>query len=284
MFKLVNFLYDIRMTGEVGTIPKIQDARCRWLLNGLIGITKELYEKGIDTPDYTNLDNLGIKTDGVLGMFDMGYGNGFSNFENDIKEISIGEKVDLLDKIKELMGIGKSRYLGGGMFGHAHYIGDNKVMKITKDKTEAINSQKLIGQKNRRLSDVYDVRSFKTTKGMIYYVIILEYLKPLRNVHKLYLELLDKIDESINVHLNVDILNGIKDESIRKFLYTLYEDGYDVAWQIYGDEIKGEKYQRYDMNEISEISEWIKGSMTNRHESDEEVPEYIKNYIKILSK
>jgi 8-oxo-dGTP pyrophosphatase MutT (NUDIX family) len=85
-----------------------------------------------------------------------------------------------INKVFKLYGINTYNLIGGGSFGLAYDIGDNKIMKITTDKTEAVNSKKIINKKNKYLSNIYDVKTVKFKflgDEKKYYIIILEKLK-----------------------------------------------------------------------------------------------------------
>ncbi len=271
----------------VGTrLPIIEEKELLWLFQGLVNIVKEIRMLGVDTPDYTNPDNLGIKSSGNLGMFDLGFGNPNEEYDPFLEKIVLEENTGLLKKIKKIMGIKRSQYIGSGMFGYAHDIGNGLVMKITKDKSEARNSNKIKGKHNRYLSDVHDVRAFETTSGTRLYIIILEKLNTSKkNLNVLYSELESLINSQRNLHLDIKVLDTIKDKFIYSFLYDIVKNGYEYSWKKYGEEIKNNpKYNKLDFNEIGEISEWIKGSRTNYNFSYEEgVPSRIKRYIKKLS-
>lgn len=116
--------------------------------------------------------------------------------KNDIETIkkytskNISENVDkiskelrlkfFINKVFKLYNITNYELIGGGAFGLAYDIGNNKIMKITSDKTEAINSKKIVNKKNTHLSDIYDVKTIKFKylgDEKKYYIIILEKLK-----------------------------------------------------------------------------------------------------------
>ena len=266
-------------------LPVIKDPDLSWFMGGLINIVKEIRLNGVDTPDYCNPANLGIKPNGSLGMFDLGFGNPYDDYDSLLGKIVLDEKSDLLKKIKSIMGVGKSRYIGGGMFGYAHDIGNNLVMKITKDRSEAVNSNKIKGKKNKYLSDVKDVRAFETSSGKQLYVIILEKLDTPSKLPVLYKNLEDIINEQRNLHLDISVLDNIKDKLIYNFLHDMVTHGRSYSWSKYMEQIKSPAYKKIDFNSISDISEWIKGSKTNNNFIyEEEVPSYIKRYLKQLSR
>ena len=286
LFTLSKILRIYRQTGDLRgvRIPKVTDPKQIWMFKGLLNMVKELHENGIDTPDYGNPSNLGIKPSGSLGMFDMGFGNAFEDFDEDLERIVLEKNTDILSKIKEIMGIKRSRYLGGGMFGYAHYIGNNTVMKITKDKSEAVNSRKVLGKKNKYLSNVYDVRAFKTARGEELYVIILEMLKTPKELPKIYEKLKSHVESQRNVHLDVSVLNNIKDVIIRKFLMDIVKYGDRKGWEMNRENVKNYNDKKIDFNDIQEIADWIKGSLSNQNDPTDEVPNYIIKDLKKLSR
>lgn len=280
---LTSTLVDYFESGNVRdiTVPKFHNNEEKWLFESLLNIIKQLRRNGINSTDI-HPDNLGLKPDGSLAMFDLGGSYDWMNFNKDLESIVLEEN-NLLRKIKEILGIKHSKFLGSGAYGYAHDIGNNRVLKITDDVSEAVNSKKLIGKNNKYLSNIYDVRAFRTTSGKIYYVIILEKLKKDSRISKIYDNLEKSMNYQVSPHIEPIVLNYIKDPFVRNFLKYIVKNGYFETWKMYKDKIKDYE-DKYDFNDISEISEWIKGSKTNEHITTQEVPLYIKKLIKKLSK
>jgi len=260
-------------------IPQIQDRKLVWLYQQIFLLIDELKINNIDTDDFLNTNNWGYKSTGNLGMFDVGFGNYFNQFDVEPDEINLNED-DLLNKIKSQLKIGASDYMGSGLFGHAHDIGNNRVLKITKDKTEAMNSQKIIGKNLNHVANIYDVKRF-SRDNQEYYTIVLEKLKLDTALETTYQQLDELFDAHRNMHLDPSILSQIKDEKIKGFLTDMISLGYKETWEKWMEQIRGDN--EYDFNDISNIPEWIKGSVTNNHDIDEEVPDYIKILIKKLT-
>lgn len=65
-------------------------------------------------------------------------------------------------------------FLGKGSQGYAFDLGGNIILKITSDKSEAIEALRLVGQKNKHIGDFYSVYDFKSYPGV--YAIIREKL------------------------------------------------------------------------------------------------------------
>ena len=83
LYTISNILRDYRENGNfVGVrLPVIEDPELLWFFKGLVNIVKEIRLNGVDTPDYNNPENLGIKSNGNLGMFDLGYGNPYEEHD-----------------------------------------------------------------------------------------------------------------------------------------------------------------------------------------------------------
>lgn len=137
---------------------------------GLLNIRKELIEFGIKSTDYVESQNLGYK-DNLLKFFDVGgysvvsepdldNNNIISLPENKevVKESYDRNTADIIaNKVAEKMGLPEPKYIGGGCFGIAYDIDNNKVLKITKDKTEASENSMLIGRKLKYIAEPYNV-------------------------------------------------------------------------------------------------------------------------------
>lgn len=93
-------------------------------------------------------------------------------------------------KYKALRTLGKTsaKFMAKGVFGYAYDLGDDTVMKITTDRSEAANTYRLKGKKFKHISDVYQVfkalnKNQEPTPPEIqgiqynYYIIHLEKLK-----------------------------------------------------------------------------------------------------------
>ena len=90
-------------------------------------------------------------------------------------------------------------------------------------------------------------------------------------------------EESKNKHLPKTILGKIKDNRIKEFLKHMINIGYSETWDIWRDTQDGMGIMReYDMNDISEIAEWIKGSVIEHGDLQEVPPDYILKLLKKL--
>lgn len=85
-----------------------------------------------------------------------------------------------------------------------------------------------------------------------------------------------KHKESKCKHINPKELDKIQNPVIKKFLKDMVVIGYVKTWEKYGEKLRSEDWvNKYDFNEISEISEWIKNSVTNKNFMEDEPPQYI---------
>lgn len=267
-------------------VPKINDTKLNWMFHQVISMIDELKANGVNSGDYLNTSNWGYKPNGNLGIFDIGFGDYFEKFEVEPEDMVINRDVNMLDKIKEKLGIQNSEYVGGGMFGFAHDIGNNRILKITKDKSEAINSKKVIGKKLNHIANIFDVRRF-ILRDVEYYTIILEKLKTSDGLNEMYLKLENIFNEYRNKHLDKYIIDVIKqkNEVVGDFLNDMTTIGYEKTWEKWIDILRdNDLINQYDFNDISEISFWIKGSVTNNKDIDSEPPSYIYDTIKELIK
>lgn len=266
------------------SIPKFESKKEEWLFNQIIKLINELKNNRIVTDDYTNTDNWGLKPNGDLAMFDLGFGNYFDEFDEYPESLELHENNTLLDKIFNKLNIPSSTFVGKGMFGFAHDIGNNRILKITKDKTEAINSSKIIGKKMTHIADIYDVKQF-TSNDITYYTIILEKLKIDTSLEELYKDVKETFDNARNKNLPISIIDHIekKHKEVAGFLRDMIKQGHKETWDIWKDELETKGlYDIYDFNDIYDLSRWITGSVTNSNDIDEEPPQYIINTLNSL--
>lgn len=266
---------------------KFQNKQHNWLLNQIIGIIDDLKKNGLKTNDFLNSDNWGLKN-GNLAYFDIGYGDYFEPFQNDPDEIKLTEDYEIrfsrfiptLEKYYKISGL---KYLAKGGYGAA-FVHRNKVYKVTNDRTEAVNAQKLLGKTSTHLADYYDVRVIKTQKSN-YYVLVMElldtskqdYLKKLYNKMNMFYKYGDK------KILGKDLIKKFKDKNtdVGNFLEDLVEYGSAYAWEkIQKLPNFADLDERYDLNDVADISEWIYGSKTNDGNDSYDVPDHIHHDIK----
>ena len=207
---LTNILNEYKVNGNIYDIkiPELNKDE-DWLFKQLMATIDELYENGISSDDYLNTDNWGKKENGDFAVFDIGFGDYFQHFIEEPKILKIEKDGSVIEQIKTLLNIEKSTYMGKGVFGFAHDIGDGKVLKITKDKTEAMNSQLIQGKDMKHLANIYDIYQYDR-RNKTWYVIILEKLEIDKNLPNIYKSLKSKFDNMINRHIDPIILTLVK--------------------------------------------------------------------------
>jgi predicted metal-dependent HD superfamily phosphohydrolase len=127
------------------------------------------------------------------------------------------------NKVAEKMGIDSINYLDSGFFGSAFDIGENKILKITTDKSEALNAKKIKGKDTHFIAKVYDVRGFKF-EGVEYYFIILEKVQTdFEYLNGIIENLISWFDEN-NDEDFIDFITGSKFENLKEIEVDLYND------------------------------------------------------------
>jgi len=96
---------------------------------------------------------------------------------NEVYDREIADRV--ANGVAEKHNLNSPQYIGAGDFGVAYDIGNDRVLKVTSDKSEAIENLKLIGKDLNYIAEPYSVQSItsKTTDIPETYTIILEKLK-----------------------------------------------------------------------------------------------------------
>ena len=132
----------------------------------------------------------------------------FINDKPELNEevLNEGVKRDIADhvanKIAEKKGFNAPQYIGGGFFGVAYDIGDDKILKITSDHTEANHNLKLKNKNLERIATPYEVYKINIKDQEKLFAIVLEKLEtniPEFNKHTKIL------DEIFNEVLGEDI-------------------------------------------------------------------------------
>lgn len=257
-------------------VPPLKDKQFEWLFNQMLSMIDELSENNINTGEILNVSNWGLKPNGDLAIFDIGFGNYFDSFDEDPEEFSLNEEYDFMDKIFEKLGITSYKHLGGGMFGHAYDIGGNKVLKITKDETEAINSKKIVGKNLNHIANIYSIKTLNLDNK--YYIIILEKLKEAQNkLEKLFIDLENYFYNYNSEHFDKSIIDDIKNEEASAFLKDILKYGKGV-WDKWRERMKKSE-DEIDFNDLYDLSTWIKDSPTNNNDITDEPPSYINDEI-----
>jgi len=193
---------------EAGVSQIDREAAYQYLVD-MFNIRQELLDFGIKSTDYIAIANLGYKN-GTLKFFDVGgyYGVGEPNVDD--KTIELPENItedyprDRADAVAlemaQKLSVGEPKYMGHGFFGVAYDIGDNRVLKITSDNSEAYENLKLIGQPLKYIAQpyrVFEVKSDVNPDAKKTYAIILEKLKPNTAYFKRMYDRLDYVFKKI---------------------------------------------------------------------------------------
>jgi hypothetical protein len=271
---------------EINYIIKTLEGDMKTLFISLLNICDELRKYNIDSPEVLNFDNWGIKPTGKLALFDIGFGDWFEAFDEEPQELKIDEATDervvkfteIARKISKKLNLSGLKYLGGGMNGFAFEVNDNIVLKITKDRSEAVNSNKILGKKTDYLGDIYKILGLKDDETQ-YYIILLEKLDRTTITHweEVLIELQNWFDGHRNMHYDPNVISYIekKNPMVAGFLNDLVHVGYEPTWDKWRDKLKTDN--TYDWNDIAEIAEWIKGSKTNQHDISDHPPQWVQD-------
>jgi len=181
-------------------------------------IKNEINELNIKSTDYLNWDNLGYRGD-VLVFFDLGGCRPDENVENKIPLIKLPENVEYINenlnydeianKIANKLNIKVFDRIGAGNFGVAYDIGNNLVMKITNDSSEAYENLKLIGKPLKYIAQPYKVYNVNKNDNSVtkkLYVIILEKLKTSSDIRQSF-ERLTYVFKNI---FNIDLPDAVE--------------------------------------------------------------------------
>lgn len=89
----------------------------------------------------------------------------------------------------------------------------------------------------------------------------------------------DKHKENQSNHLTLKHIDNIKNPMIKEFLKDMVLNGYKYTWTKWlknpdFSEFNNSLSTKYDLdfNDVSDISEWVKGSVTNDNRPDDDVP------------
>ena len=246
--KFVELAQHILTDNPETNISEVERKSAYDFLIGMLDIRKELLEFGIKSTDYITIGNLGYKN-GELKYFDVG--GYFGVTEPDITDdniISLPENIsedyprDRADAVAlemaQKLSVGEPKYLGAGTLGVAYDIGDNKVLKITKDNSEAYENLKLIGQPLKHIAQpyrVFEVKSDVNPDAQKTYAIILEKLKSDTPYFK---RMYDRLDYAFKTIFKIDYkhvfemyqyndeeVGGVKRNQIDNYFKKNSEDG-----------------------------------------------------------
>jgi len=266
-------------------IPEIKDENLKWIFFQLLNVIDDMLINHIQSDDYMQPAHWGLKPSGNLGTFDIGFGNYYEGFDENPESINIENGEDYIPQILRKLGIKAADFIGGQANGAAYDIGDNKILKITRDRSEAVNCQKIKGKNLKHIADVYLVKQFNMNDRQ-YYVVVLEKLdtksKPFE---KWYNELTSIFNKNLDKHFDPKFIKQIekKHPEISEFLKEMCVIGYEATWEKWADKLRQtDLINKYDWNDISEISQWIRGSKENNNDITDEPPHYVIDLVRYL--
>jgi len=91
------------------------------------------------------------------------------------EEIFASVERDIATKIADKLNLNRLSFLDSGTSGFAYHIPNNRVLKITKDKSEVVNSKKIQGKSMKHLANIYETYSLQGKYNGTY-VVISEFL------------------------------------------------------------------------------------------------------------
>lgn len=169
----------------------------------------------------------------------------------------------LVEKIMNQLGIEKFSFAGHGTMGDAYYIPNNKILKITTDKTEANESLKIKGKNMSHLANIFEVYKINGPYGGVY-IIISEQLEKINDIRELTDELYKFLYEKklgiatlFNDYLNGEVtkefMNSLRDE-IKEY-FSESQNKEKVLWLFDGkmgivEELKENNIKSTEYNHI----------------------------------
>lgn len=223
---------------------------------GLFNIKNELISLNIKSNDYSNIQNLGYDN-GVLKYFDFG---GYRSEEpniGDANTVFLQEYVEnsnfnkdnsliIAKRISEKYDLGNPIYYGSGEHGFAFDLGNNKILKVTQDKTEAVESLKIKGKSLKHLAEIFAVFEVSSKIGNDIphsYVIISEKL----NINQPYFDrMVDRLDFAFEKILGLDFVHVLDD-----YIYGEYDDKKEMIDKYLSKNPEDAKYY-YDLLGIAD--------------------------------
>jgi hypothetical protein len=180
------------------------------------------------------------------------------SFDNYITEgLSANIDIDkLLVYIKEKLNFINLVKIGEGYNGIAYIVdGTRKVLKITKDKSEAVESAKIKGKNMKHLADVYNVYSINGEFDGLY-VIVLELLRldnsieqmssKLKKIFHNRMDFVESLDEYANDLLSKKRLDSIFKKAAEENLDGFLKQYLDIIDELKANNIKSIDYSNVD--------------------------------------
>lgn len=137
-----------------------------------------------------------------------------------------------IKKIAKQLGYGDAKYIGEGTFGMAYDVGDDKILKITNDVSEAGNANKLRRKPiTKHIINYYDVRVVRIGDEK-YYSIVMDKVQPIT----------DRNNKLFYNDIYSDYLNPtISDKDMLKFVLD-YLEGYETEdFRFYREKLEPQR-------------------------------------------
>jgi hypothetical protein len=126
-----------------------------------------------------------------------------------LNESNFGEILPnkIYNNLKERFNFTELKLLGTGNFGDAYSVNDKLVMKITKDRSEAMENLNLVGKNLKYIANPYNIFKVDFNSKELY-VIILEKLKTSEDIDRKYKRLLHIFNDIFKIEL-FDLIDDI---------------------------------------------------------------------------
>jgi hypothetical protein len=148
-------------------------------------------------------------------------------------------------------GYGEPKYISGGGFGHAYDIGDEKVLKVTTDKTEAIENLELLDKNPEYIAKPYAVYQVDSkTIPVQMYVIILE---KLRTDKEYFSRMFKRLNYAMKLIFNNKYRNDFADVLIEITNQELNNSDYEMIDKYMKQNPEDSKFYNGMLNIINEI-------------------------------
>lgn len=172
---------------------------------------------------------------------------------NDIRNM----QDDIIQKLAKHFDIKKTALAGSGTQGYAYHIPNNKILKITSDKSEAADAYKVKDKKLKHLSNIYGVYALKGKYDGLY-VVISEFINQSEKIDNADQSLAEFLRSEFGYDITLffeDYLNGsmTKDEikdytrQIKEFYTDSPNEAQQTVWYM------SEKFALIDEIRINKI-------------------------------
>lgn len=208
----------------------------------------------------------------------------------------LGQHSELVEKIMAQLGVKNFVFAGHGSMGDAYFIPNDRVLKITTDRTEAVESSKIKGKNLPHLANIYEVYALKGDYDGIY-VIIGEKLEQTSDIQRVT-DLLQKylynmhnsdVGSLFRNYLDGDISRASLEEmrvGIEEYYQESPQDGLDAEWLFDSkmgivDDMKANGVRTTDFNHLPNQGLKKNGILAvfdlGFGRRDQEMPEVVKD-------